>query len=159
MIPVDRIFLRKIIDLSTKVKSLHHRIRITLDASLDCSGGLILYHNGQVKGRSGPHVPSYIQPYTNASGTYGLGANWCGRWLQRHWSKAQMHMDIMWKELLAIVVVEHAWGSYWRRQKMHSCQYKYGNQVPIVQVQLLAWFVYFIKNKTSMYASFTYHVY
>jgi len=35
VIPAGRIFLRKMIDLSTKVVRLHHRIRITIDTRLD----------------------------------------------------------------------------------------------------------------------------
>ena len=61
-----------------------------------------------------------MQLFTDASGTMGWGAYWCGRWLQRQWSELQLHMDISWKELIDIVMAVHAWGSLWQRQKILS---------------------------------------
>ena len=54
--------------------------------------------------------------FTDASGTIGWGAH-C-KWLQGHWSEAQLNMDITWKELFAIVMAVHTWGSLWQKQKI-----------------------------------------
>ena len=59
-----------------------------------------------------------MQLFTDASGTNGWGAYWSGKWLQKHWSEAQIHKDIMWKELFAIVMAVHTWGALWQRQKI-----------------------------------------
>ena len=49
---------------------------------------------------------------------HGWGAYWNGRWILSHWSSSQDNMDITWKELFAIVVAVHTWGSSWSRQKI-----------------------------------------
>ena len=59
-----------------------------------------------------------MQLFTDASGCDGWGAYWSGRWLQDHWSPAQQQMNIAWKELYAIVMAVHTWGSLWQRQKI-----------------------------------------
>ena len=61
-----------------------------------------------------------MQLFTDASGSDGWGAYWSGRWLQDHWSPAQQQMNIAWKELYAIVMAVHTWGSLWQRQKILS---------------------------------------
>jgi len=43
--------------------------------------------------------------------------DWKGRWIQSHWSPSQSNIDIIWKELFAIVAAVHTWGSLWSRQK------------------------------------------
>ena len=52
-----------------------------------------------------------MQLFTDALGHDGWGAYWSGRWLQDHWSPAQQQMNIAWKELYAIVMAVHTWGS------------------------------------------------
>jgi len=59
-----------------------------------------------------------MQLFTDASGNNSWGAYWVGRWLQGHWSDVQLHMDITWKELFAIVMAVHTWGALWQRQKI-----------------------------------------
>ena len=85
VVPAGSIFLKRMIDLSTKVDCLHHRIRITLDARMDMRWWLDFLP--QWTGKSliledhwtpGPK----LQLYTDASGTNGWGAYWCSRWLQ-----------------------------------------------------------------------------
>ena len=121
VLPAGRIFLRRLIDLSTTVKQIHHHIRLTADARLDMrwwldflpqwSGKTLILENHWTPSTS-------MQLFTDASGTYGWGAYWNGKWLQGKWSEAQLHMDITWKELFAIVMAVHTWGSLWKRQKI-----------------------------------------
>ena len=59
-----------------------------------------------------------MQLSTDASGTISRGANWSGRWLQGRWTEAQLSMDITWKELYAIVMAVHTWGSLWKRKRI-----------------------------------------
>ena len=40
--------------------------------------------------------------YTDASGRYGWGAYWSGKWIQAQWSAKHMNNNITWKELYAI---------------------------------------------------------
>ena len=61
-----------------------------------------------------------MQLFTDASGTYSWCAYWNGKLLQGKWLEAQLHMDITWKELFAIIIAMavHTWGSLWQRQKV-----------------------------------------
>ena len=45
-----------------------------------------------------------MQLFTDASGTYSWCAYWNGKLLQGKWLEAQLHMDITWKELFAIII-------------------------------------------------------
>ena len=121
VLPAGRIFLRRMIDLSHTVACLHHHISLTTEAYLDIQwwidflpswSGTILILNTR-------WIPSSaLNLYTDASGMHGWGAYWNGRWIQSHWSSSQNNMDITWKELFAIVVAVHTWGSSWSRQKI-----------------------------------------
>ena len=109
------------IDLSTTVKQLHHHIRLTTDARLDIRWWLdfLPQWSGKTLILENHWTPSTkMQLFTDASGTIGWGAYWCGKWLQGRWSKLQLCMDIAWKELFAIVMAIHTWGSLWQRQKI-----------------------------------------
>ena len=116
ILPVGQIFLRRLIDLSTTVKQLHHHIRLTTDARLDIRWWLDFLPQwaGKTLILENHWTPSTkMQLFTDASGTIGWGAYWCGKWLQGRWSKLQLCMDIAWKELFAIVMAVHTWGSLW----------------------------------------------
>ena len=41
-----------------------------------------------------------------------------GRWLQGRWTEAQLSMDITLKELYAIIMAVHTWGSLWQRKRI-----------------------------------------
>ena len=121
VLPAGRIFLRRLIDLSTTVKQMHHHIRLTVEARLDLQWWLTFLPHWS--GRSlilDSHwtLHTKMQLFTDASGSDGWGAYWSGRWLQDHWSPAQQQMNIAWKELYAIVMAVHTWGSLWQRQKL-----------------------------------------
>ena len=93
---------------------MHHHIRLTADAHLDMRWWLDLLPqwSGKTLILENHWTPSTsMQLFTDASGTYGWGAYWNGKWLQGKWSEAQLHMDITWKELFAIVMAVHTWGS------------------------------------------------
>ena len=120
ILPAGRIFLRRLIDLTTTVKQLHHHIRITTNACLDMQWWLDFLPSWSGKTLildSHWTCSTTMQLFTDASGTIGWGAYWSGRWLQGKWSEAQLHMDITWKELYAIVMAVHTWGSLWKRKK------------------------------------------
>ena len=100
---------------------MHHHIRLTVEARLDLQWWLTFLPHWS--GRSlilDLHwtLHTKMQLFTDASGSDGWGAYWSGRWLQDHWSPAQQQMNIAWKELYAIVMAVHTWGSLWQRQKI-----------------------------------------
>ena len=121
VLPAGRIFLRRMIDLSNTVARLHHHISLTTEAYLDIQWWIdfLPSWSGTSLILSTRWTPSSaLNLYTDASGAYGWGAYWNGRWIQSHWSPSQSNMDITWKELFAIVVAVHTWGSFWSRQKI-----------------------------------------
>ena len=121
ILPAGRIFLRRLIDLTTTIKHLHHHVRITTNARLDLRWWLdfLPSWSGKTLILESHWTPSTrMQLSTDASGTIGWGAYWSGRWLQGRWTEAQLNMDITWKELYAIVMAVHTWGSLWQRKRI-----------------------------------------
>ena len=121
VLPAGRIFPRRMIDLSNTVSCLHHRISLTTEANLDLQWWLdfLPKWSGTSLILNTRWVPSpALHLYTDESGLHGWGAFWDGRWLQSRWSPLQSKMDITWKELFAIVLAVHTWGSIWSRLKI-----------------------------------------
>ena len=91
-LPAGRIFLCRLIDLSTTVKVMHHHICPTVEARLDLQWWLTFLP--QWSGRSlilDSHwtLHNKMQLFTDASGHYRWVAYLSGRWLQDHWSPTQ----------------------------------------------------------------------
>jgi len=59
-----------------------------------------------------------LQLQTDASGSWGYGAYFRGRWLQGTWSDEQLSLSITFKELYAIAVACLTWGSEWTRLRV-----------------------------------------
>lgn len=121
VIPAGRIFLRRLIDLSTSVKKLHHRISVTASARAD-----IKWWQDFLPGWNGVSLmlqadwesAADLQLHTDASGTLGFGAYFKGAWISGRWSEEQLTRSIQWKELFAIVVAAATWGHMWQRKKI-----------------------------------------
>ena len=121
VIPAGRIFLRRLIDLSTSVKKLHHHITLTAGARAD-----IKWWQDFLPGWNGVSLmlqadwqtAADLNLFTDASGTLGFGAYFKGAWIMGTWSKEQLSRSIQWKELFAIVAAAATWGNKWQRQKI-----------------------------------------
>ena len=99
-LPAGRMFLHRMIDLSTSVKNLNHHIPLTSKAQWY---PMVDWLPTQMV-RKRPHPEEWmdaITTYTDASGSHGWGAYWSGRWLQTCWTPAQQQMDTTWKELFS----------------------------------------------------------
>ena len=121
VLPAGRIFLRRLIDLSTTVKQLHHHIRLTSEARLDLQWWLTFLPHWSGRSlilESHWTLNTTMLLFTDASGSEGWGAYCSGRWLQDRWSPEQQKMNITWKELYVIVMAVHTWGFSWQRQKI-----------------------------------------
>ena len=113
VIPAGRIFVRRLLDGSTKVTSLHHHIRLSAAMQADIDWWLRFAREWNRKSFFLSHewTPSpAFQLYTDAS-QLGYGCYWQGHWLCGQWSKQQLKHNIQWKELYAVVVVANAWGA------------------------------------------------
>jgi len=121
VLPVGRIFLRRMIDLSNTMSHLHQHISLTTEAYLDLQWWLEFFpsESGTSLMLNTRWTPSpALNIYTDASGVHEWGAYWDGRWIQPHWSQSQSNMDITWMELFMIVLAVHTWGSSWSCQKI-----------------------------------------
>ena len=133
VVPAGRIFLRRLIDLSTSAKKLHHHIYLSTSARAD-----IQWWQDFLPGWNGVSLmlqekwetAADLNLSTDASGTLGFGAYFQGAWFTGTWSIAQLPRSIQWKELFAIVAAAATWGNQWQTKKiLVSCD----NQA-IVQV-------------------------
>jgi len=121
VVPAGRIFLLRLIDLSTTVQKLYYHLPLTVEAKLDLQWWLDFLPQWSGKSlilQSNWLHSGLMQLYTDASGTQGWGAYWSGRWLQHSWSPTQHLMNIAWEELFAILIAVHSWGAYWTKQKI-----------------------------------------
>ena len=121
VVPSGRIFLRRLIDISTSVEKLHHHLPLTQEAKLDMKWWLDFLP--QWSGKSlilESHWTSNasMELFTDASGNDGWGAYWAGRWISDRWSTAQSEMSIAWKELYAVAIATNTWGTLWQRRKI-----------------------------------------
>eukprot|EP00731_Ephydatia_muelleri_P009454 Em0005g40a len=115
VVPAGRLFLRRLIDLSTTVDRLHHHLRINSEARADLAwwARFLPTWNG---------VAMFLDPgwisaetlnlFTDASGIHGFGGYFNGSWFRGSWLPHQelSQRSIQWQELFAIVAAAHAWG-------------------------------------------------
>ena len=111
-----RIFLRRIIELSTVAAQLHFIIRLnrSFQADLEWWSTFIEEWNGigilRALGVSQPD----LSVQSDASGKWGCGAVYNRKWFQLQWPPEWLSIDIAVKELLAIVLAAATWGHHWR---------------------------------------------
>ena len=110
-----RMFLRRLITLSTKVSSLHHYITINEDARADIEWWrtfLVSWNGVEMmpgRVRSSPDMDLY----TDAS-DLGFGCVFGGRWTYGSWNREWKSKSINAREAFAIWVAVYLWGREWR---------------------------------------------
>lgn len=124
VVPAGRIFLRRLIDLSTSVRRSHHHISITSEARKDFDWWhrFLPSWNG-VAMMLDPHTVAAadLELYTDASGAHGFGAYYQGQWFRGDWQPHQTldsGKSIAWQELFAIVLACLAWGHHWSGKRI-----------------------------------------
>ncbi|XP_070564682.1 uncharacterized protein [Ptychodera flava] len=105
-IPAGRIFLRRMIDLSTTVRKLRDTITLSdafrLDAKWWCD--FLPTWNGTASFLDTKWTPSRdLDLYTDASGTVGSGGYHAGHWFTVAWPDS-LQASIEWKEMYPILV-------------------------------------------------------
>ena len=126
VIPAGRIFLRRLIDLSTRTKALHHYLYLNQEARADIRWWITFLPtwNGsapilQPDWTASPHM----HLYTDASAIHGYGAFFNGAWFRGPWLPHQQlnsetGISIAWQELYAIVMAATAWGHLWAGRRI-----------------------------------------
>ena len=114
VVPAGRLFLRRLIDLSTTVERLHHHIRLGPEAKADLAwwarflpswNGRAMFLDPEWSTADSLHL------FTDASGSYGFGAFFDGSWCRSSWLPHQslLHHSIQWQELFAILAAASTW--------------------------------------------------
>ena len=91
-VPAGRLFLRRLITLSTTVRQLHHRIRLGRQARADLAWWteFLPTWNGTARFVDPSCTPAPdLSLYTDASGTLGCGAFFLGHWFHYSWQPHQ----------------------------------------------------------------------
>ena len=119
-VPAGRLFLRRLIHLSTSVTKMHHHIRLTTDARADIHWWYSFLPSWNSTGKF--LHPTLIaaedmELFTDAAGT-GCGAYFKGAWFHYAWQPHQAEHSIQWKELFAIVAAALTWGYQWHGQRI-----------------------------------------
>ncbi len=112
-----RVFLRRMIQLSTVGKKLHHRIRLNKGFRSDLEWWALFLPkwNGVSLMSSVTRQPPSVTFTSDASGGWGCGAfSSEGQWFQCEWSGSWESVHITVKELLPMVVACILWGASWQ---------------------------------------------
>ena len=117
VVRAGRSFLRRMIELSTKVEKLSHRITLNKGFQSDLQWWAAFLHSWN--GTSMMHGVVQSTPMgtitSDASGSWGCGAfSSSGEWFQLQWPASWSRVHITVKELLPVVVGIALWGQQWR---------------------------------------------
>ena len=120
-----RLFLRRLIDLSTSVKLLHHRIYLNTEAHHDIDWWLRFlptWNRTSIIPDSFTISNQDLKLHTDASGR-GLGGIYDDRWIQAPWqseftapSSTTFNIDFL--ELFAIYAACVTWGTEWAGKRI-----------------------------------------
>ena len=118
-----RIFLRRLIDLSTTVNNLHHHISLNADARADIAWWCDFLPTWNAK--SMIPEPAWVTSAdlklsTDASSTIGFGVVYGTHWVYGEWPVEfdSPEFSIQWKELFPIYLACYIWGHEWAGKKI-----------------------------------------
>ena len=121
VIPAGRIFLRRLIDLSTTARLPHHHISMNLEARRDIAWWqrFLPTWNGRaiIPDPYWSRSPD-LALFTDASGTLGYGIYYSGHWIADTWPPPLQGRSIQWKELYPIALACLLWGHSWSQKKI-----------------------------------------
>ena len=112
-----RSFLRRMIDLSTTVRELHHFVRLNkgFQSDLEWWAMFLSDWNGVSLLSTVARKPPAVIVTSDASGKWGCGAfASTGEWFQCMWPEDWKEVHITVKELMPIVIAATLWGDRWR---------------------------------------------
>ena len=110
-----RPFLRRLIELSTKAKKMHHHLRLNRVTRSDLSWWKFFLDNWNGRGLMAAlsRRPPDVTLTSDASGSWGCGAFWTKYWFSIKWCECSSDVHITIKELLLMVVASAVWGEQW----------------------------------------------
>lgn len=115
VIKPGRPFLRRLIELSTKAKKMHHHLRLNRATRSDLGWWkFFLDHwNGRGLMAALSKCPHDITVTSDASGSWGCGAFCKKLWFSMEWGDCWKDVHITIKELLPIIIASAIWGPEW----------------------------------------------
>ena len=124
MVPAGRLFLRRLIDLSTTARKLYYHVTLNAEARADIKwwedflpswNGVAMFLDPEWT------AADSLQLFMDASGSLGFGAYFKGAWLRGDWHPHQCLplRSIQWQELFAIVATASTWGHHWSGLRIH----------------------------------------
>ena len=121
IIPAGRIFLRRLIDLSTSARLPHHHVTMNREARRDITWWLQFLPTWN--GRAIIPDPLWtkspdLELFTDASGSLGYGIFYMGHWISEPWPPQLQDRSIQWKELYPIAIACLLWGQQWSGKKL-----------------------------------------
>ena len=120
VVPPGRIFLRRLIDLSTSVSRLHHHITLNREAKADLHWWLNFlpsWSGTSLLLQSHWSLAPDLQLATDASYS-GYGGYWASHWFSQPWPSSLRHYPIAWREMYAVLVACTTWGTAWQRRRI-----------------------------------------
>ena len=115
-----RMFSRRLIDLSTTVKFMHHHITLNSEARADIQWWI----NFLPQWTATSFIPptrairsTDLQLYTDAS-DLGYGAIFGNSWIRGAWSQQETNLSIDYRELFAITAATFTWGYAWKGKRI-----------------------------------------
>ena len=112
VVPLRRVFLRRMYDLCRGTLRSHHRVTLTKASRLDLRAWQLLlssFHGRSVlESRRWDREPGMVLE-TDAAGGAGIGAICGSAWLAGSWPDQLRDADICVKELIAVVVAVSVW--------------------------------------------------
>ena len=115
-----RIFLRRLITLSTSVTKLHHHITMNNEARADIQWWIEFLPSWSRCSIIPDPTPTYsdaLELFTDAS-FLGLGAIFRNQWIQAEWPEHLKSKSIDFMELFAILTATITWGSHFRGKRI-----------------------------------------
>lgn len=117
IIPMGRVFCRKLERSTAGVSSPHHTIRLSKELKADLRMWLLFLRsfNSELLWPRAPEPNSVLQLFTDAAGSTGFGAffqgDWCvGRWPQ-DWLDRGLGTNMLLLELFPIIVAVELWAA------------------------------------------------
>ena len=118
IIPAGRIFLRRLVDLSTSACLPHHHVTMNREARRNITWWLQFLPTWN--GRAKPHWTKSpdLELFTVASRSLGYGIFCMGHWISKPWPPQLQDRSIQWKELYPIAITCLLWGQQWSGKKL-----------------------------------------
>ena len=115
-----RSFLRRLIDLSSKVSNLDHFVRLNQSARSDLEWWFQFAKqwNGKAMIYRRPKELAQGTLVSDASGSWGCGAFFRDKWFQLEWAGNLKNAHISVKELVPIAIAAAIWGPEWSTESI-----------------------------------------